>query len=164
MKAIVQRVLAVLVLLASGSLAQAAVSCTVSVGGGVAFGVYNPLSALPTDATGTVEVTCTATGWPPGWQSVSLTSSYSTGSSGNYSTRTLRSGANVLAYNLYFDAAHTRIRGDGTGGSMTGGPVTLRVRPGRPDSTSSPIYGRIPAGQDVAPGAYSDLIVVTITY
>lgn len=162
MRGVLKDVLTALVLLASGSLAQAAVSCTVSVSGGVAFGVYNPLSPLPTDAVGTVEVTCTATGWGP--NTVNLTSSYSTGSSGTYGTRTLRSGANVLAYNLYFDAAHTQIRGNGSGGSMTGGPVTLRPWPGWPASTSSPIYGRIPAGQDVAPGAYSDLIVVTITY
>jgi spore coat protein U-like protein len=161
MRTVLQGVLTVMVLLASGSLAHAAISCTVSVSGGVAFGVYNPLSALPTDSTGTVDATCTSTNF--GTTNVNITSSYSTGSSGTYSMRTLRSGGNVLGYNLYFDAAHTQIRGDGTGGSGMGG-ATMRLRRNQTQSTSSPIHGRIPAGQDVAPGAYSDLIVVTITY
>ena len=65
---------------------------------------------------------------------------------------------------MFFDAAYTQIRGDGTGGSQTGG-ATLSLTPGNPTQTStSTIYGRIPASQDVAAGAYADTIVVTITY
>jgi spore coat protein U-like protein len=33
----------------------------------------------------------------------------------------MRSGVSQLFYNLYFDAAFTQIRGDGSGGSQTGG-------------------------------------------
>jgi spore coat protein U-like protein len=78
--------------------------------------------------------------------------------------RTLRSGANTLNYNLYFDAAFTQIRGDGTGGSQQGG-ATLTVSSGtRTASTTSVIYGQIPALQDPAAGSYADTIVVTLTY
>jgi spore coat protein U-like protein len=71
---------------------------------------------------------------------------------------------NTLGYNLYYDAAYSQIRGNGTGGSQTGG-ATLNLTPGAPtQSVNAVIYGRIPAGQDPAPGSYLDTIVVTITY
>jgi spore coat protein U-like protein len=143
------------------ALAGAAVSCTVSATGPV-FGIYNPLSASPTYANGQVQATCTLLGG--GSTTVSLVSSYSTGNSGSYALRSMVTGANKLSYNLYFDAAYTQIRGDGTGGSQTGG-ASLSLNPGNPTQTAmSTIYGRIPAGQDVAAGAYTDTIVVTITY
>jgi len=145
----------------SPALAAAAVSCTAS-STSTAFGVYNPLSATPTYANGNVQVTCTLLSG--GATTVTLVSSYSTGSSGSYAMRTMLSGANKLNYNLFFDAAYTQIRGNGTGGSQTGG-ATLNLTPTNPTQTASgTIYGRIPAGQDVAAGSYSDTIVVTITY
>jgi len=141
--------------------AGAAVSCTAS-STSTAFGIYNPLSATPTFANGTVQVTCTLLSG--GSTTVNLVSSYSTGASGTYATRKMLSGANVLNYNLYFDAAYTSVRGNGTGGSATGG-ATLNLTPTNPTGTASgTIYGRIPAGQDVAAGSYTDTIVVTITY
>lgn len=141
--------------------AGAAVTCSVSATG-PAFGVYNPLSATPTYANSTVQVTCTLLSG--GATTVNLVSSYSTGSSGSFALRTMLSGANTLGYNLFYDAAYTQIRGNGTGGSQTGG-ATLNLSPGTPtQSASGTIYGRIPAGQDVAAGSYADTIVVTITY
>jgi spore coat protein U-like protein len=142
-------------------LARAAVTCSVSATG-PAFGVYNPLNATPTYANGLVQVTCTLLSG--GATAVTLVSSYSTGASGSYALRTMLSGASTLGYNLYYDAAYTQIRGNGTGGSQTGG-ATLNLSPGTPTQTASgTIYGRIPAGQDVAAGSYADTIVVTITY
>ena len=139
----------------------AAVSCSVSATGPV-FGVYNPLSATPTYANGQIQATCTLLSG--GATTVTLVSSYSSGKSGSYAMRTMLSGTNKLNYNLFFDAAYTQIRGDGTGGSQTGG-ASLALSPGNPtQSSTSTIYGRIPASQDVAAGAYSDTIVVTITY
>lgn len=139
----------------------AAVSCSVSATGPV-FGIYSPLGATPTYSNGQIQATCTLLSG--GATTVSLVSSYSTGTSGSYALRTMVSGANNLNYNLFFDAAYTQIRGDGTGGSQTGG-ASLALTPGNPTQTSTAtIYGRIPAGQDVAAGAYSDTIVVTITY
>ncbi|MDE2220040.1 MAG: spore coat protein U domain-containing protein [Gammaproteobacteria bacterium] len=151
--------------LAGGALvpviAGAAVSCSVSATG-PAFGVYNPLSATPAYANSAVHVSCTLLSG--GATTVNLVSSYSTGNSGSYASRSMLSGASVLRYNLYYDAAYTLIRGNGTGGSQMGG-ATLNLTPGTPTQTASgTIYGRIPAGQDVAAGSYADTIVVTITY
>jgi spore coat protein U-like protein len=143
------------------ALAAAAVSCTVSATGPL-FGIYNPLSATPTYANGQVQATCTLLSG--GATTVNLVSSYSTGHSGSYALRSMTAGTSILNYNLFFDAAYTQIRGDGTGGSQTGG-ASFSLTPGNPtQSTTSTIYGRIPASQDVAAGAYADTIVVTVTY
>ena len=140
---------------------RAAAVCSVSAVG-PAFGVYSPLNASPTLSNGSVTATCNYVSGGP--TTVALVSSYSTGSSGRYSPRTMRSGANLLNYNLYYDAAFTQIRGDGTGGTQTGG-ATLVVSSSSPTATtSSVIYGRIPAGQNAVPGSYLDTITVTITY
>lgn len=142
--------------------AQAAVSCTVSATG-PAFGTYNPLSGSPLLSNGSVTATCTLTGNTN--TTVNLTSSYSAGNSGNFSSRSMKSGTNVLSYNLYYDAAFTQIRGDGTGGSLTGSASLTLTTSSRTQSVpASTIYGRIPAGQDVAAGSYTDTIVVTVTY
>jgi len=140
---------------------EAAVSCSASATG-PAFGVYNPLNASPALANGNVTVTCN---WlSGGTTTVNLVTSYSTGASGSYASRSMKSGVNVLSYNLYFDAAFTQIRGDGTGGSQTGG-ATFTLNSGSPtQSASGVIYGRIPASQDVVPGSYIDTIVLTVTY
>jgi spore coat protein U-like protein len=141
--------------------ADAAVSCSVTATG-PAFGVYNPLSATPTYANSTVQVSCTLLSG--GATTLNLVSSYSTGASSSYALRRMLSGANTLNYNLFYDAAYTQIRGDGTGGSQTGG-ATLNLTSAAPTQTANgTIYGRIPAGQDVAAGSYADTIVVTITY
>jgi len=155
------RAVTILVLVLGVQCTYAAVTCTVSATG-PAFGTYDPLNPSPTLANGSVTATCTLSGNTS--TTVNITSSYSTGSSGTYSSRTMRSGANILNYNLYFDAAFTQIRGDGTGGSQTGGATMTLTRTSRTDQASSPIYGRIPAGQDVAAGNYSDTIVVTLIY
>lgn len=143
------------------SRSEAAVSCSVSATG-PAFGIYNPLSSTPSFANSTVTATCTLLSG--GSTTVSLISSYSTGSSGTYAQRRLVSGPNFLAYNLFFDASYTQVRGDGTGGSSTGS-ATLTLTPSNPtQQANGTIYGRIPAGQDVAPGTYLDTIVVTVSY
>jgi spore coat protein U-like protein len=140
--------------------AMAAVTSSASAVG-VAFGVYNPLATTPTTSAGTIQVTCTSTN--SGTTTINITAAYSTGSSGTYTTRTMRSGANALNYNLYFDAAYTQVRGDGTGGTQTGS-AQLTLGRNQTGSVSGTLYGRMPAGQDAAPGSYSDTITVTVTY
>lgn len=149
-------------LLGAGVPAAAATwSCTVSVPA-LSFGAYNPFLATPDEVNDTITATCTLlTGTAA---TVSLTDSFSTGSSNTYATRTMLSGANKLNYNLYKDAAYTQIRGNGTGGSVTG-TATLNLTSTNPvQSVSGTIYGQIPARQNVAPGTYTDTLVVTITF
>jgi spore coat protein U-like protein len=157
----IRRGLAGLAALSCAVAVQAAGTCGISAIG-PAFGVYNPLNAAPVTSNGSVTATCN---WTSGGSTnFNIVSSYSGGSSGNPADRFMLSGGNRLYYNIYFDAAFTQIRGNGTGGTQTGA-ASLRVSNGQPTaSATSPIYGRIPAGQNVAPGSYSDSIVVTITF
>ena len=133
-------------------------SCGISAGP-VNFGVYNPLSGLPTTATGTVTMTCTVTGIGlfENW-----TIALGTGDSGTYSARLLENGASNLSYNLYTTAAYTNVWGDGSGTTtLVSGQQTLQVGTSTVNYT---VYGRIPAGQDSAAGTYTDAIVVTLNY
>src|SRR5438477_12539503 len=131
--------------LAAPRTAQAA--CTISAGAAVSFGNYDWTVATPTDTVGSMTYTCTSTAL------VFL----STGSSGTYTQRTMLSGANVLGYNLYTDAARTQVWGD----FFTGG--TIQVAPAGTPAVLD-VYGRIPAGQNVPPGSYTDSITVTFFF
>jgi spore coat protein U-like protein len=155
------RALGIVAALALPAAAHAAVSCQV-VATGPAFGTYNPTNTSATVANGTLTATCTLTSGNSA--TVTLTSSYSTGASGTFSSRVMLSGTNRLSYNLYFDAAYTLIRGDGTGGSQTGNGSMSLTRTAPTQEIQSTIYGRVTAGQDVAPGTYTDTITVTVTY
>ena len=144
-------------------IAQAAttVNCTASAGG-IAFGIYNPLSAVANASTGTLKVTCNGSG--TGSANVTVNVSLSTGLSGSYATRKIFSGVNALNYNIYWSTAYNQIIGDGSGGSFAGSAGPFVVPAGGSNFATGTLYGLIPASQDVAPGAYSDVIVVTVTY
>jgi spore coat protein U domain-containing protein, fimbrial subunit CupE1/2/3/6 len=135
-------------------------SCTVSASA-LAFGIYPANSAASVTTTGTFTVTCTATG--TGSATVSGTLSLSTGSSGQFATRTMRAGTSVLDYNIYVTPAYSQIFGDGTAGTYElseSGTVTA----GQIYQVGGAMYGLVPARQDVAPGSYVDTIVMTVTY
>jgi spore coat protein U-like protein len=131
-------------------------ACTLSASG-VAFGVYNPSSATPTDAVGTVTLSCSAMSGP-GNYSLSL----SIGGGGSYAERRMSSGRFMLPYQLYSNAARSEIWGDGTRGSSV--VVGTDNIPRLGGTSSYPIYGRITARRTAVPGTYTDVIVVTVTY
>ena len=116
---------------------------------GVSFGNYDVFSALNDDITGTINVNCpSATAY-----SISLSSG-----SGTYTARAMTSGVNILAYNLYLDPTRLTIWGDGSSGTGTvSGTGTGAV-------VGSPVYGRIPAGQNAYVGSYTDVVIVTVTF
>jgi spore coat protein U-like protein len=159
-----RRLLAVAALWAlTGGLCQAAgvVSCTVSATG-LAFGIYNPYSGSPTLTNGVVTMTCTLVSG--GAQMVTPVSSYSTGSSGTYTNRTLLFGLNQLNYNFYLDSNMKREAGDGSPGTFTGGGTMHLIPPVFTGQVQDNLYGSIPINQGVAPGTYLDTIIVTVNY
>ncbi|HEV8694391.1 MAG TPA: spore coat U domain-containing protein [Lysobacter sp.] len=158
------RWLLLLLLLWLSSVANAQ-SCTVS-STSVAFGVYDPIgSSAPLDGSGQITVDC----FP---NNVIFTAGLSTGGSGSYAVRRMASGANTLPYNLYLNAARTTVFGDGSGGTQTATCITgitaygcVGSNPGGQGRRATlPFYGRIPAGQDVAAGLYSDTVQVIIVF
>jgi spore coat protein U-like protein len=150
-----------LALLAAPCRAATTVSCTAAATG-VAFGIYNPLVTAGNASTGSVKVTCSGRG--TGSANVTLSVTLSPGSSNSYATRKMLSGANSLNYNLYWSTAYNQIIGDGSGGSFAGSTQPFTVPAGGSNFATGTFYGLAPAGQDVAPGSYADLITVTVDY
>ncbi len=133
-------------LLLAFALPVAADVCLVSVVG-PSFGVYDTNSKSPNDAVGRVQISCKS----------GATIGISAGGSGSFFPRAMRSGASTLSYNLFVDAARTGIWGEwGTG---------TQVRfVGEGLNRTVPIFARIPPLQDVAPGTYTDTLVVSVFF
>ncbi|MFD2261528.1 spore coat U domain-containing protein [Lacibacterium aquatile] len=117
----------------------------------LAFGVYDPTSASPTDGTATVAVTCT-TGTA---YTVGLSAGGGTGAT--TTVRKMTFGANTLNYALYQNAGRTTNWGNAVGTDTVAGTATGLL-------INHTVYGRITAGQTVPMGAYADTVAVTVTY
>lgn len=142
-----------------------AASCSISATA-AGFGIYD--ETQNDTAVATISGSCSraAIGDP---DIASTTIALSTGVSGTYVSRQMANGANRLNYNLYVDVARSRVWGDGSAGTNTVNALSLLtngrfLNPNDTRTFSLPAYGRIPAGQSVASGAYADTITVTITY
>ena len=124
-------------------------ACTIGAGT-LAFGGYDPIVAnatAPLDAQGTFQVACT--------RNTTYTVGLGPGSFAAGATRQMANGAQRLAYELYSDPGRTAVWSatstlSGTAPSIS--PVTLTV------------YGRVPGGQAVGPGAYADTVQSTINF
>ena len=123
------------------------------------FGSYLS-SGTGSNAAGSVTVSCVVVGALA--LDVFYTVKLGPGNQAQGTQRRLRSGTSHLSYNVYCDPGHSQIWADGTGGTCvrTGG------RQGLLGSLLNvyPVYGRIPGGQFVAPGVYTDLIMVEVLY
>jgi spore coat protein U-like protein len=149
MKRLLRRPLLLAALAAAPGLVRAAPKCNFATASALDFGAYDPFATSPRDGTSTLSYRC-----PPGQQPrISL----DPGSSGTFAARLMRQGAEVLAYDLFLDAARTVIWGDGTGGSSAGPGVATQGG----GTTTAYVFGRIPAGQDPVAGSFADTIRVT---
>ena len=135
--------------------AHAISTCTIVSVVGVSFGTYDTFSSSPLDSTGSVTYNCQDVG-----PSDQITIDLSKGSATTYTPRKIYSGANVLEFNLFLNAARTSIWGDGTGGTSHYGPV----QPPNGVNATVYVYGRIPGSQNVPAGSYTDTIIVTINF
>ena len=141
-------IVALAIVALAGCTAPAEAQCWVWSVEGVNFGTYDVFSGAPLDSMGRLTVLCI----PAAWIQVSL----NRGGAPSFDPRRMRSGPNTLDYNLYLDAGRNVIWGDGSGGTQ--------MYQGNDWWHSLPIYGRIPASQDVATGSYTNRIVATINF
>lgn len=132
-------------ILATGSIAQAGpLSCSFRSAIGPAFPPYNVYGTSNDVASGSLAYSCTKSNVPI---SIDLNRGLNPGAS---STLNMTSGtsADLLNYNLYMDAAHTMIFGNGLNGTShyvgTTGPASTVY--------TLPIYGSIPSQQDISIG------------
>ena len=127
--------------------------CTLSVTG-VNFSPYDVLAPAPNDTVGNLAISCDEV--PPPGVTVSIGASPT---SGGFSPRRMRGTFDLLDYNLYTEARHANVWGDGTNSTNT---VSVRVPRNNPATLK--IYGRIPPQQNVSAGSYADTLVVTINW
>jgi spore coat protein U-like protein len=120
----------------------------------LSFGNYDPESNANVDVVTEVIYTCDN-------QAKKIRIEMETGTSNQFTPRYMSAIAtDRLAYNVYLDATHTTIWGQGAFGTdvyyqnnpPNGTPVVVRA------------YGRIPARQDVPTGNYVDVLTVRILF
>lgn len=146
-----------------------AADCTITTTGINFTNAYDPVSATAVTGNGTISVKCSGTGFDFLF-GFNVTTSLSKGS-GSYANRTLTKGIENLSYNLYVDPPFSTIFGDGTAGTATysicyPGLFAGCSGPTGTSGTTFPVtvYGRLPGGQDVSAGTYSDSMMATITF
>ena len=121
-------------------------ACSLS-GGTLAFGSYASGQTEDADVDGTINyVNCSGT----------LTFALDGGGSGNINARQMSNGANRLSYQIYRNAARNAVWGTGADAQTQ---ILLETRNG-----SVTVYGRIPGGQVVPAGTYTDTVNVTLTF
>jgi spore coat protein U-like protein len=149
----IRRVFVLLGLLAHGTLAAAACIVTAP---NLSFGPYDGLSGAPATTSANIVVSCDES--PAATVTILLGPS---AVSGGFFPRRMRqdAGSDLLSYNFYADPGASAVWGDGSGGTAIRSDRVLKNKP-----WTVTIYGRVPPGQDVAAGSYSDLLTITINF
>ena len=121
-------------------------ACSLS-GGSLTFGSYTSGQTSNADVDGTINyVNCSGT----------LTFALDGGTSGNINARQMSNGASRLNYQIYRDPTRSSIWGIGANAQTQ---ILLETRNG-----SITVYGRIPGGQVVPAGTYTDTVNITLTF
>lgn len=116
-------------------------------GGTMAFGQYLSGQTTNLDATGQINyANCSGT----------LSFELDGGQSGDVNARKMLSGSNQLTYQLYRNSTRNAIWGTGANAQ---GLQLLQPLSGKID-----VYGRIPSGQAVPAGTYTDTVNITLTF
>jgi spore coat protein U-like protein len=126
-------------------------NCTIAVDA-LSFGDVNDLTpAIAATTTGTV--TCT------GISPVSVSFDPGTGGSSTFATRQMALATDTVDYNLYADAAHTEILGDGSTGTTT---IDFTSTGGADPFT---VFGQTAPAQNPKPaGVYTSTVTATVTF
>lgn len=117
----------------------------------LAFGNYDPVAASNLDAATTLSVTCTS------GTSYQIGLNLGGGSGASTATRYMTQGGDTLSYTLYQDSGRTTLWGETLSTDTLSGI-------GTGSSAVVDVYGRIPMQQAAPAGAYSDTILVTVTW
>ena len=103
------------------------------------------------DANGAVTATCTNT------TPYNIGLSVGTGTGATVAARKMTSGAKTITYSLYTNSTRTTVWGNTIGTDTVSGT-------GNGTNASLTVYGRVPAQTVPAAAAYSDTVVVTVTF
>ncbi|MEQ9506519.1 MAG: spore coat U domain-containing protein [Hyphomonas sp.] len=150
--------IALLVMCGFAVFGASAQSCTVSATA-MGFAPYNAHSGLAVDASSVVTTTCTGLLF----LGVSYEVRLDGGQEADILARKMRLGVsgNTLGYQIYLNAGRTNVWGNGVQGSVYTGTMLLGLFARTQTRT---VYGRIPGGQMVMAGDYTDGPVMTVIY
>jgi len=129
--------------------------CTIGSGGAVsltfpAIGSDTTNLTNPVTANTSLSVTCTnAAPYNIGLDAGA--------NSSNVNSRVLKSGSNTLTYSLYQDSGNSTVWGNTVG-------TNTKAATGNGASQSYTIYGKIPSGQALTVGTYSDTVNITVSF
>jgi spore coat protein U-like protein len=128
--------------------ASVVANCTVSAGA-LAFGAYDPTAGSAVDGAGTFDVTCT--------QGTVATLALGPGQHGSGGARRLHSSGQYLTYELYKDVGRSDVWGSASAALTLSAAASNAPR-------SITVFGRIAGSQNVAVGAYTDTVVISVTF
>jgi len=120
----------------------------------LSFGTYDPLdghSVQPADASTVISVTCTRN------TGAAVSFDFGMYSSSGPDRGMSATGSEVLRYQIYRDAARSLVWSRGADALQV-------VSRGVTSAELLTVFGRIPPNQEVAPGAYSDLLTATVDF
>lgn len=122
--------------------------------------VFGNYQSSGNNANGSVSITCLVLGITP--QTVFYNVQLELNSQAQLTQRRMAFGGSYLNYNIFCDGGYNQIWVDGSGSScsVTGGQTGLLGNL----LTVFPVYGRIPGGQFLSPGLYTDNITVKVLY
>lgn len=128
-------------------------ACSIGTVVGVAFGNYDPTSATPNNATGTIPVTCT------NGTTYNIGLGAGTFAGATVTTRRMTGvpPGTPLNYSLFRDSGRTL-----NWGTTIGTDTVALTGTGVAQSTT--VFGQIPALQAVTAGTYSDTVLITVTF
>lgn len=123
-------------------------ACSIS-GTTLNFGTYSSGQQAALDAEGSISYSSCPEG--------TLTIALDGGGAGDVASRRLTAGGgSTLDYQLYRNSTRTQVWGSGSEAQQ----IVLLV----PDSGTVPVYGRIPGGEDVTAGTYTDTVNITMAF
>ncbi|MEO8071060.1 MAG: spore coat U domain-containing protein [Acidobacteriota bacterium] len=122
----------------------------------IVFPLYDVYATTPIDAVGTLSYKCTS-------DQVGVTTTFriaiDPSPEGGF-TRRMRRVTEALDYDLFLDPMRTMIWGNGAKGTFAYVGTCCAVG----KYTTASIYARIPPGQDVSAGKYSDVLLVNFEF
>ena len=126
-----------------------AAGCTIT-SAAVVFPNYDVANAAPTTAAPLVQLSCNGNG-------AATISIGASSVSGSIPSRQMKHATlpDRLNYNLYTSSGYTTVWGTAAGSTYTIASIKT--------TDTATIYARIPAGQDVSVGSYSDTVTLSIT-
>jgi spore coat protein U-like protein len=136
-------------------------TCTIDVRP-VSFGTYDALAGNAVDAVGQVIYACgNFSGSSRAQGAKAIRIELDTGLATTFQRRmSAGTGVDFLAYNLYLDATHRTIWGNGTNGT----DVYVDTHPPNRTPVIVPVFGRIPGNQNVTAGQYADSLLARIVF